>query len=325
MDARTRTLLLLLATLVPLFVVTSGARAQKPQPVYVCPMEEHTREFSEPGFRPLDGMELVDKNARLRIAVLIHEGVEEIDYAGPLEVFGQSGAITFTVAPTTAVLHSAFGLQVQPDFDFAHAPEADVLFVPGGGIGAVLKDEKILEWIRQKSIRTRYVMSVCNAAFILAKAGLLDGLSATTTATGIPQLAVVAPKTRVVRDRRFVDNGKVITTGGLSAGIDGALHLIDREFGRARAEGIARDIEYNWQPDGHWARGTLADLRMPEVLPLDVSWKKLTDHGDSLKWEVTGRLGTSMTAEEFSSTTARRGLYSRNGSSETVQRDDEAS
>jgi putative intracellular protease/amidase len=240
------------------------------------------------------------------VAVLLHEGAEEIDYAGPLEVFGWSGAVTFTVAPTTAVLHSAFGLQVQPDYDFEHAPPSDLLLIPGGGIMAAQKNDKILQWIRERSATSRYVMSVCNGAFILARTGLLDGLSATTTATATQRLAAVAPKVHVVKDRRFVDNGKIITTAGLSSGIDGALHVVERQYGRVKAEDIARDIEYRWEPDGNWTRAGLADLRMPDVLPLDVSWEKLADHGDAHHWEVRGRLGTSKSVEEFLDDSAKR-------------------
>ena len=290
-----------------LFVSTIAAAADAaPHAVYVCPMAEHPREFSKPGFCPIDGMELTDKNLRLHVAVLVHEGVEEIDYAGPLEVFGWSGAVTFTVAPTTAVLHSAFGLQVRPDYDFEHAPPSDLLLIPGGGIMAAQKNEKILQWIRERSATSRYVMSVCNGAFILARTGLLDGLSATTTATATGRLAEVAPKTHVIQDRRFVDNGKIITTAGLSSGIDGALHVIERQYGRVKAEEIARDIEYHWEPDGNWTRAGLADLRMPDILPLDVSWEKLADHGDTHQWEVRGRLGTSKPAEEFLDDCAKR-------------------
>jgi putative intracellular protease/amidase len=297
---------LLLAVFVLLFPVIAVAADATQHAVYVCPMGDHPKEFDKPGFCPLDGMELTDKNLRLRVAVLVHEGVEEIDYAGPLEVFGWSGAVTFTVAPTTDVLHSAFGLQVKPDYDFEHAPQSDLLLIPGGGIGAAQKNEKILEWIRERSATSRYVMSVCNGAFILARTGLLDGLSATTTATANNRLAAVAPKTHVVRDRRFVDNGKIITTAGLSSGIDGALHVIERQYGRVKAEEIARDIEYNWEPDGNWSRARLADLRMPDILPLDVSWEKLADHGDTNQWEVRGRLGTSMPAEDFLDDCAKR-------------------
>jgi putative intracellular protease/amidase len=275
--------------------------------VYVCPMDEHPQEFDHPGNCPICGMELVEKEGRLRVAVLIFEGAEIIDYAGPWEVFGQAGAKIFTVAPGTEVIHSVFGLAVKPDSDLEHAPAAEVLLVPGGSIEKLRDDPKAMAWLRERAASSRYVLSVCNGAFLLAKAGLLDGLSATTTATLLDELALASPTTKVVRDRRFVDNGKIVTSGGLSAGVDGALHVVERIYGRARAEEIARDIEYRWEPESKWARGMLADVMLPDVrLPDGVSWQKLTSRGDTTRWELQGRLKAQMTAEEFLDLSARQ-------------------
>jgi putative intracellular protease/amidase len=238
--------------------------------------------------------------ARLQVAVLVFDGAEVIDYAAPFEVLGQAGARVFTVAPGIEPIRSVFGLQIKPDFDFAHAPPSDVLLVPGGGLDAVLDDPAALGWIRSRAASAKFVLSVCNGAFILAKAGLLDGLSATTTASRLDELASAAPKTRVLRDRRFVDNGKIITTAGLSAGIDGALHLVERLEGRVRAEEVARDIEYRWQPRSRWSRSALADSMLPDVrLPEGTQWRKLASDGDTRHWRVRGELRVAMKAEEF--------------------------
>ncbi|HET7786546.1 MAG TPA: DJ-1/PfpI family protein [Myxococcales bacterium] len=275
--------------------------------VYVCPMDEHPQEFDHPGNCPICGMELVEKEGRLRVAILIFDGAEIIDYAGPWEVFGQTGAKIFTVAPGTGIVHSVFGQAVKPDYDLEHAPAADVLLVPGGSIGKLRDDPGAMTWLRERAASSRYVLSVCNGAFLLARAGLLDGLSATTTATLLDDLASAAPTTRVVRDRRFVDNGRIVTSGGLSAGVDGALHLVERIYGRSRAEEIARDIEYRWDPESKWARGMLADVMLPDVrLPEGVSWQKLASHGDTRRWEVQGRLRAQLTVEELLDLSARQ-------------------
>jgi len=156
-----------------------------------------------------------------------------------------------------------------------------------------------MTWIRQRPFESRYVLSVCNGAFILAKAGLLDGLRATTTASHIDELAVAAPKAHAVRER-VVDNGKIITSGGLSAGIDAALHVVGREFGRLRAEDVARGIEYRWDPEWKWTRAALADMRMPDIkLPDDARWERLSNHGDNAQWQMSGSLHVAMTPEEF--------------------------
>jgi putative intracellular protease/amidase len=283
----------------------SSAPAAKAK-AWVCPMAEHPKEFAEAGSCPICGMGLVEKENRLRVAVLLFDGAEIIDYAAPFEVFGQAGAKVFTVAREAAV-HSVFGLAVKPDYDLEHAPPADVLLIPGGGIDAAINDPRVMDFIRARAVSSRYVLSVCNGAFFLAKAGLLDGLAATTTASNLDRLREAAPRTRVVRDRRFVDNGKVITSGGLSAGIDGALHVVEREYGRVRAEEVARDIEYRWEPDSTWARGNLADSMLPDVrLPDGASWQKLVNRGDTDRWEVRGRLTVDMPADDFLDLSARQ-------------------
>ena len=132
-------------------------------------------------------------------------------------------------------------------------------------MNAVTNNPKTMAWLRQRSGDVRVVMSVCTGAFILGKAGLLDGLSTTTIAGATQTLAKHYPKAHVVTDRRYVDNGKIITTGGLSAGIDGALHVVDRELGRLRAEDVARGLEYEWRADGSGGFGLLASNQIPAV------------------------------------------------------------
>ena len=107
------------------------------------------------------------------------------------------------------------------------------------------------KWLNEKAKEAEIVLSVCNGAYILAKAGLLNGLKATTTRALVDGLENAAPNITVVRDTRFVDNGKVITSGGLSAGMDAALHVVSRIHGEERAKRIAYGIEYEWRPQGY--------------------------------------------------------------------------
>ncbi len=286
--------------LVALFMFSTAGFAAEPKHVYVCPMPAHSQEFDKPGNCPICGMELVESRKRLRIGVLIFDYVEDIDFTAPIEVLGKVESDIFTVASSKQPIRTVYGLQITPEYDLAHAPETDVLLVPGGGVAGPMSDGKVIAWLKERAPKARYVLSVCNGAFIIAKAGLLDGLTATTTAGRIDELAEAAPKTKVVRER-IVDNGKVITAAGLSAGIDGALHVIEREHGRIRAEEAARRIEYRWDPESPWTRSTLADLRMPDVeLPKGSTWQTLTSAGDSQQWEKSGRLtGTSLSEEEL--------------------------
>lgn len=279
-----------------LLLATAAVAAEKK--VWVCPMSEHAQEFDKPGTCPICGMTLVEKDARFRVAVLIFQYAEDIDFTAPIEVLGHTGAQIFTVAATTDPITTVFGLHVRPDYDLAHAPAADLVLVPGGGVSDTAKDEAVLTWLKQRAASSKYVMSVCNGAFILAKAGLLDGMTATTTAGRIDELAETFPKVHVVRER-YVDNGKIITTAGLSAGIDGALHVIERQWNRAQAADIARGIEYRWDPESKWTRASLADTRLPDVrLPDDAHWEKLSSGGDTEKWEMHGRLTIPMSQEE---------------------------
>ena len=284
-----------LIVIAALIVAFAAVAAEK---VWVCPMPEHAQEFSQPGTCPLCGMQLVEKNKQLKVAVLVFDHVEEIDYTAPIEVFGEAGARVFTVSPSTNIIHSVFGLRVQPEFDLDHAPAADVILVPGGGTREIRDNEKVQQWLRERAKTSKYVLSVCNGAFIIARAGLLDGLKATTTASRIEELAAFAPKTTVVRER-VVDNGKIITTTGLSAGIDGALHVLEREYGRDRAAMVARGMEYRWQPDSPWTRSKDAEMRIPDVsLPDSAAWERLSSKGDTQHWELRGRLQVPMSSED---------------------------
>lgn len=279
---------------------SAAEMATKQKSIYVCQMATHAHmagqpvvEYDKPGICPTDGMELIDKSKRLRVAVLIFDGVQDIDYSGPMEVFGQSGATIFTVASSTESVHSAWGLKMTPDFDLEHAPLADIVVVPGGDVTNVIRNPKALDWVRARVNDSRAVMSVCTGAFIMGKAGLLDGQSATTIVGATSQLTQMFPKAKVVKDRRYVDNGKIVTTGGLSSGIDGALHMVDRELGRLRAEDVARGMEYEWRADGKLAFGQLAGYQMPDVtefVPEGAMWERLIDHGDVSQWEVGGRI-----------------------------------
>ncbi len=122
----------------------------------------------------------------------------------------------------------------------------------------------------------------------MAKAGLLDGLEATTTAPLIERLKETAPRTRVVSDKRFVDNGKIITTAGLSSGIDGSLHIIERLYGRGTAEMDALVMEYNWDPESKFVRAALADKYLPnqyDIESVTQSWVPVSRSGGTDRWE----------------------------------------
>lgn len=198
------------------------------------------------------------------VAILIFDGVQIIDYTGPYEVLGGWGKRhVYTVAEKSDPITTNMGMRVVPNYTFENQPKPDIIIVPGGNVNQHLGNQRVLNWIRESAGEARNVLSVCNGAFFLAKAGLLDGLEATTTAGLIDELKKIAPKTRVVRDKRFVDNGKIITAGGLSSGIDGALHLVEKVDGKGWAQMVAYGIEYDWRPEAGYARAAHADQKLP--------------------------------------------------------------
>jgi putative intracellular protease/amidase/DNA-directed RNA polymerase subunit RPC12/RpoP len=266
-----------------------------------CGMPCDEKVYDHPGNCPVCGVQLVDKEeaeaaARSvkKVAILIFTGVQIIDYTGPYEIFQAAGFNVYTVAATKDPITTVAGMIVTPKYTFADAPQPDVLVVPGGGIRATLQSPETLAWIKDVTAKDLHTMSVCNGAFLLAGAGLLDGLKATTTAGNIDRLTSQYPKVTVVRDQRVVDNGHILTTGGLTAGIDGALHVVEVLLGKGQAQSVALGEEYDWHPD--FARGALADtLVIPyldEVANATGKWEVVTTEGDTRRW-LTEVRGTS--------------------------------
>ncbi|MBN2469438.1 MAG: DJ-1/PfpI family protein, partial [Anaerolineae bacterium] len=173
------------------------------------------------------------------VAILLFDEVEVLDFAGPFEVFSVAARVNgeppvlnvYTVARQNTV-STRGGLRVTPHYTLADCPRPDILLVPGGwGTRPLLHDAALLEWIARQAEGLELLLSVCTGALLLGKAGLLDGLRATTHHSAFGLLREHAPAALVVEDERFVDNGRVITSGGISAGIDMALHVVARLLG----------------------------------------------------------------------------------------------
>jgi putative intracellular protease/amidase len=250
----------------------------------------------------------------MTVGILLFDGVEIIDYSGPWEVFGEAGFGVHTVARTNGPVTTVFGQKVIPEYTLANSPVWDILLIPGGNVPEeLLADTTFIGWISRSAKDAHYVMSVCTGAFIASKAGLLDGLSATTFHSAIEQLAKFAPGTRVVHDKRFVDNGKIITTAGLSSGIDGALHLVSKVLGKGRTQQIALNLEYRWDPDSRYARANLADRYLPDFKGFEAA--VVSTEGDTEHWELRALVSrpgspaeiTALTASELVSGTPHAG------------------
>jgi transcriptional regulator GlxA family with amidase domain len=196
---------------------------------------------------------------QLNVGILLFSGVEVLDFAGPYEVFSRTRLTpgiasrrsedsapfrVFTVATTREAVTATGGLRVLPDYAFNDAPAIDLLVVPGGfGTRTLLEDAPTLDWIRRSAGSARRVTSVCTGSLLLARTGLLAGRRATTHWGALDLLASIDPTVRVERTARVVDDG-IITSAGVAAGIDMALHVVESVCGRAVADETARYIEF---------------------------------------------------------------------------------
>jgi len=186
------------------------------------------------------------------VAILLFDEVEVLDFAGPVEVFAvtdslRDGAVfsVSTVSSGGGAVRARNGLRVVPDHSFADCPQPHVLIVPGGyGTRPLLRDEVTIKWILDRSRAAEVTMSVCTGALLLGKAGLLDGMRATTHHKAMDELRAVAPRAVVDPGARFHDNGRVLTAAGISAGIDCSLHLVGRLLGDDVAAATAAYMEY---------------------------------------------------------------------------------
>jgi transcriptional regulator GlxA family with amidase domain len=249
---------------------------------WVCPMPDHAKVFSKAGSCPQCGMALVKKSARdkriaieaeaaaghgsgadlkppakgqIPVAFVVSQGAVAIDFMGPYEVFQdvympgrgdtmdeQTPFQLFTVAESRDPIRISGGLTIVPDYTFDNAPVPRVVIVPAQGGG---KSERMLKWLRDMHPKVDVLASVCTGAFIVARAGLLDGKEATTHHDSYGSFADTFPKVKVVRGRRYVQSDPVVSTaGGLSSGIDLALHIVQRYFGRDVAQQTAEYMEY---------------------------------------------------------------------------------
>lgn len=198
------------------------------------------------------------------VAILLFNEIEVLDFAGPFEVFGVADRKAnprpfqvFTVAERGPV-YARNGLSINPTYLLNDHPKADIIIVPGGGghhpdgtpYGSrrEMDNPAVLNWIRRSAESAELVLSVCTGSFLLAKAGLLDGLSATTHYSATDSLAQLSPTITVLPTERYVDNGKIITSAGISAGIDMSLYVVGRLLGKAVADETARYMQYDyWQ------------------------------------------------------------------------------
>jgi len=198
----------------------------------------------------------------MQVLIWLFPGAEALDCVGPFEVFTTASRVAgrrepaaaapfevSTVAAAAGPLRLRGGLVVQAEFMVADEPSVDVLIVPGGDVSAELGNRHNAAWISRQAQRAAVVASVCTGALLLARAGLLNDREATTHWEDIADMRRLFPAVRVVEGRRWIDTGSVVTSAGISAGIDMSLHLVGRLAGRELAQATARQMEYDWHRD----------------------------------------------------------------------------
>jgi transcriptional regulator GlxA family with amidase domain len=193
------------------------------------------------------------KKAR-NVGVLLYEGVDTLDFTGPHDVFGVAGYLgseyqVFTVAEKEIPVTTVSGITITPRYNFDDCPAIDILIVPGGlGARSEITNSRLITWIRETASNAAIVLSVCTGALLLAKADLLEGLRVTTNRMAYDLLrGMVSADTTIVENVRYVDNGRIVMSGGVTTGFDAALHVVARLSGESLAMETAALLEYRWQ------------------------------------------------------------------------------
>lgn len=201
-------------------------------------------------------MEGASAEKRRNVAIFIFDDVEVLDFAGPFEVFNVTGDVidpapfnTYTVALTEEPIKARGKLSINPHYSMDSCPTPDILLLPGGdGRRCLMKDERVLNWIAKHADHAEKLLSVCTGAFYIARTGLLNGLSATTHHGAFSEFKQAFPDVKLIENKRYVENGKIITAGGISAGIDMSLHVVEQLLGKEKLALTLEEMEWQWHP-----------------------------------------------------------------------------
>lgn len=193
------------------------------------------------------------------VGIFLFDQVEALDFAGPYEVFTTASRVfkrlhpeaaepfkVITIAESSAPVQARAGMRVLPDFDLLAHPQIDLLIIPGGVVNQELEKPAVIEWITAQSRRADITASVCTGAFLLAQASLLGNGPVTTHWEDIDDLHAMFPALDVRENQRWLDQGSIVTSAGISAGIDMSLHLVERIVDRQLALRTARQMEFDW-------------------------------------------------------------------------------
>ncbi|MBQ4832214.1 DJ-1/PfpI family protein [Pseudoalteromonas sp. MMG010] len=191
----------------------------------------------------------------MNIGIYIYDNAEVLDFSGPFEVFSTASRVcthntpfnAFLISQTGDIVTARAGYKVLPNYGFHNHEKIDVLLIAGGDHSDEINKPEVIDWIALQSSKSRIVASVCTGAFLLAKANVIKSHKVTTHWEDIPALQTMFPKLEVVKDVRWVDEENIITSGGISAGIDMSLHLVSKLYSNDLAEKTASKMEFGWR------------------------------------------------------------------------------
>lgn len=204
-------------------------------------------------------LELKKEKKKINVAFLIYDQVEAMDLNGPVDVFTKANAMdpsyylyTVSASSKKPVPSEGGTVMMQSTYSFENAPQADILIVPGAAPevikNTINKQPELLKWINTQNEKTKLTMSVCTGSLLLSKAGVLDGKKATTHYFAL-DLLKQNPKIEIVEKVRFTEDGKLITTAGITSGLDGSLHVVELVNGKETADQIGKIMVYNRNGD----------------------------------------------------------------------------
>jgi transcriptional regulator GlxA family with amidase domain len=190
----------------------------------------------------------------MNVGIYIYDDAEVLDFSGPFEVFSVASRFlgdsekfnVFLISEKSPTVTARGNYQINSHYTFKNVPQTDVLIVVGGVHTEEVKKTAVIDWIKEQSKNTKIVASVCTGAFLLAEAKIITNHTVTTHWEDIPDLRKDYPTLNVVEDVRWVDEGNIITSAGISAGIDMSLHLISRIKGLDLANKTAKQMQFDW-------------------------------------------------------------------------------
>lgn len=190
----------------------------------------------------------------LTVGILVFDGVDELDFVGPLDVFAYAAMLSqnkgriVTIGTRTGPLQGGNGLRFLTDHNIVDAPPLDVLIIPGGsGTDQLVDEQPVLDWIRETAAAATWLCSVCSGSFVLQAAGLVEGRRITTHSMGVERLRL-ANSGHPVENQRYVVDGNMVTSQGVSAGIDMSLWVVGQLYGEDHARTVRAYLDYNPEP-----------------------------------------------------------------------------